>query len=72
MKAARNHTVEKALSLKVKVLSQEDQAAQAAASKARRSQAKAVNSGLTTRLKGHSTMQTARNQGKKDARAQPD
>lgn len=68
MKSERNRNAEKALLGEGGKLSQEDKAAKNAEIKQRAAAAKVARSGLDSRVKGHVTVQTRRNQGKRDAK----
>jgi hypothetical protein len=68
MKSERNRNAEKALLSEGGKLSQEDQAAKNAEIKQRAVAAKVARSGMNSRVKGHVTVQTKRNQGKRDAK----
>lgn len=68
MKSERNRNAEKALINNGPKLSKDDKAAQTAAMKLRQTAASVAKSGRDTRGKGHATVQTARQQGKRDSR----
>ena len=68
MKSERNRNAEKALINDGPHLSKDDKAARAAAIKQRNTEASVAKSGLNTRVKGHVTVQNARQQGKRDSK----
>lgn len=68
MKSERNRNAEKAILGEAGKLSQEDKAAKAAIIRQRNTDAQVAKSGKNSRIKGHTLVQTARNQGKRDAK----
>jgi hypothetical protein len=68
MKSERNRNAEKALLAEGARLSDEDKAAKNAEIRRRNTQAQVTQAGKNTRVKGHMQVQTARNQGKRDAK----
>ena len=68
MKSERNRNAEKAILTEGGKLSQEDKVAKAAIIRQRNTDAQVAKSGRDSRIKGHTVVQNARNQGKRDAK----
>jgi|GEM_PF-5101347 hypothetical protein len=68
MKSERNRNAEKAILTEGGKLSQEDKAAKAALIRQRATDAQVAKSGRDSRIKGHTMVQNAHNQGKRDAK----
>ena len=68
MKSERNRKAEKAILTEGGKLSQENKAAKAAQIRQRNTAAQVAKSGKDSRIKGHTVVQTARNQSKRDAK----
>ena len=68
MKSERNRNAEKALLAEGAKLADDDKAAKSAEIKRRNTAAQVAQAGKNTRVKGHVQVQTARNQGKRDAK----
>ena len=68
MKSERNRNAEKALLTEGGQMSDDDKAAKSAEIRRRNTEAQVAKGGKNTRVKGHVQVQTARNQGKRDAK----